>query len=325
MEARTIKLVTHNYDVLTPMLSGDVVPNGIDLELDRSSSIGVFRTDESYQAGEMSFSGYLRGLDSGDSSVIGLPIFIMRAFRQRCFFVKRGSDLGAIGDLAGKRIGTNGWPDSGNTWSRSLLRAEGIDIGGIDWFVGPIDGVTDQAFGHQFSNAGFPENVQPVPEGQSLVGMLLDGDLDAMMVPWPPRGFYEADAPVVRLIPDYRSIEEEYARQVGFCPGHHVIGLHTSVVEEDPSVVQSLFAAFEASRKLTEERRLVLADTSPWLLADLERTNEILGPDWQISGVEPNRAMIDRFCEELHAQGIVKRRFQPDEAFAEFLRLMPGA
>ncbi|CAN5543733.1 hypothetical protein BH23CHL2_BH23CHL2_18050 [soil metagenome] len=321
MANTTIRLVTRNYDILTPLLSGDVVPDGIDLQLDRETAIGAFRTDEGFDAGEMSFSGYLRGLDAGDKSIVGLPIFIMRGFRQRCFFVKRGSDLASPRDLVGKRIGTNGWPDSGNTWSRSLLRAEGVDIAGIDWFVGPIDGVTDQTFGHQFSSAGLPDNVQPVPEGESLVGMLVAGDLDAMMVPWPPRGFYEPDAAVVRLLPDYRSAEEEYARRVGFCPGHHVIGVRASVIEEDPWIARNVFEAFEESRKLTEERRLVLADTSPWLLADLEQTTEILGPDWQISGVEPNRAMIDTFCEELHAQGITNQRIAADVVFAHFEEL----
>ncbi len=183
MTRKTINLVTRDYDILTPLLSGDVVPEGIDLQLDRSSSIGSFRTGDAFQAGEMSFSGYLRQLDSGERDVIGLPIFLMRAFRQRCFFVKRGSDLTSLADLAGKRIGTNGWPDSGNTWSRSLLRAEGVSIKDINWYVGPIDGVTDQAFGHRFSTEGFPDNVQPAPEGNSLVGMLVAGDLDAMMVP----------------------------------------------------------------------------------------------------------------------------------------------
>lgn len=321
MASKTINFVTRDYDVLTPLLTGDVVPEGIELQFDRSTPIGAFRDDEEFQAGEMSFSGYLRQLDSGGTDIIGLPIFIMRGFRQRCFFVRRGSDLASLSDLAERRIGTNGWPDSGNTWSRSLLRAEGVDIAGISWHVGPIDGTTDQAFGHRFSNDGLPDNVKPLPEGESLVGMLVAGELDAMMVPWPPRGFYEPDAPVVRLLPDYRNAEEEHARRVGFCPGHHVVGVRASVLENDPWIAGSLFQAFETSRKLTEGRRLALADTTPWLLADLERTAGILGPDWQAGGVEPNRAMIATFCAEMHAQGIIGQRLDPDDVFQEFLRL----
>ncbi len=316
-----IRLVTRNYDILTPLLSGDIVPEGINLELDRESSIGAFRTDESLPAGEMSFSGYLRALDAGDENIIGLPIFIMRGFRQRCFFVHRDSGLTSFEDLAGKRVGTNGWPDSGNTWSRSLLRRAGVAIDEIDWYVGPIDGVTDQLFGHRFAGKGFPEYVQPVAEGANLAGMVVAGDLDAMMVPWPPRSFYEPGSEIVRLIPNYRQAEEEYAREVGFYPGHHVIGVRASVLEKDPWIAGSLFNAIEAARKLTEERRMALTDSSPWLLDDLERTAQILSPNWQTSGVESNRSMIDTFAGELHAQGIVQQRFKADEVFADFLRL----
>ncbi len=325
MANRTIRMVIRNYDVITPLVAGDIVPEGIDLEFDRVSSIGAFHSDATLDAGEMSFSGYLRQLDAGNAEVVGLPIFIMRGFRQRCFFVKRGSTLATLGDLDGKRIGTNGWPDSGNTWSRSLLRAEGIDIGNIEWFVGPIDGATDQAFGHRFSTEGFPENVRSTPEGAALVELLAAGDLDAMMVPWPPRGFYEQDSPVIRLLADYPSHEEAYARQVGFCPGHHVIGIRSSALEKDPWIAQSLLDAFETARKLAEERSWMLADTSPWLLSDLERTSAILGADWQINGVEPNRAMIDTFARELHAQGIVQQQFDADAVFASFIELTSHA
>ncbi len=98
--------------------------------------------------------------------------------------------------------------------------------------------------------------------------------------------------------------------------------MRASVLEEDPWIAQSLFEAIEQARKLTEQRRLVLADTSPWLLADLERTTEILGPDWQANGVGGNEAVIDKFAEELHAQGIVSQRFQMDEVFADFASLV---
>lgn len=321
MAGTTVRLVVRNYDVITPLLTGDVVPEAIDLQFDRESSIGAFREDESLQAGEMSFSGYIRQLDSGGTDVIGLPIFIMRGFRQRCFFVKRGSDLTSASDLAGKRIGTNGWPDSGNTWSRALLRAEGVAIEEIDWYVGPIDGVTDQLFGHRFAGKGFPSYVQSVPDGANLADMVMAGELDAMMTPWPPRSMYAQDASIVRLFSNYRNVEEAYARQVGYCPGHHVIGVRASVLEEDPWIAQSLFDAFEASRKLAEERRLALTDTSPWLLPDLERTSEILGADWQVNGVAVNMPMISAFCTELYAQGIIAQPVEPERVFADFLRL----
>lgn len=325
MANMTIKMVARDYDFLTPLIGGDVKPEGIELIIDRATLMAAFRTDESFQAGEMSFSQYVRRLDSGEDDVVGFPIFLMRGFRHRCFFTLRDNGLTSFEDLRGKRIGTNGWPDSGNTWSRSLIRAAGVSIDEIEWVVGPIDGIVDEAIGHRASSEGLPPNASVAPEGKTLAGMLQAGELDAMMVHWPPQIFYEQDSPVVRLLPDFQQAEEEYARKMGFCPTHHILGVRASVLENAPWIAGSLFRAFEESRKLAEERRWVLTDTSPWLLADLERTAQILGRNWQAHGVAGNEAVIDTFCAELHAQGITSKRIAGPDVFARFEELVSRA
>jgi 4,5-dihydroxyphthalate decarboxylase len=317
----SLKLVMRNYDQITPILAGDITPEKIDLTIDRVTPMASFREDASFQAGESSFSGYVRGLAEGDTSIVGLPIFVMRGFRQHCFFVRRDSGMTKLTDLAGKRIGTNGWPDSGNTWSRSLLRREGVSLESINWSVGTIDGVTDQMFGHRVSAPNLPSNVQLAPEGTTLQDMLLGDDLDAMMVPWPPKAFYEENGPVVRLLPDYRGAEQQYAREVGFYPAHHLIGVRAEFAEERPEAVLDLYNTFDASRKLAEQRRWALADVSPWLLSELEEVTAILGSDWQAYGVAPNRPMVATFCDELHAQGLMANRVDPDSVFAAFERI----
>lgn len=322
MEKISIRLVTRNYDQIVPIIGGDVVPTDIELTLDRASPIRRFREDASFQAGEMSFSQYIRGLAAGSEEIVGLPIFLMRAFRHRCFFTRRDDPIRSLKDLQGKRIGTNGWPDSGNTWSRSLLRNEGVRLDQINWWVGTIDGLTDETIGHSFAAADLPAGVHAVEPGQTLETMLLDGDLDAMMVPWPPKRFHESAGPIVRLLPDYRQAEQTYARQVGFYPAHHILGVRSDVLRRHPWIAKCLFEAFEQSRQLIEEQRWILADTSPWLLDDLEQTAEILGPNWQSHGLDSNQSMIRSFCEEIHAQGIIGTPLAPESVFADFKRLM---
>ncbi|HUG13891.1 MAG TPA: ABC transporter substrate-binding protein, partial [Thermomicrobiales bacterium] len=271
--------------------------------------------------GEMSFSKYLIGLSAGDRGFVGLPLFVMRAFRHRCFFVRRDSGVSSFADLAGKRIGTNGWPDTGNTWSRAALRAAGAGIDSITWWVGPIDETVEQAFGHAPATS-VPEGVNVVPRGRTLAGMLVDGDLDAMMVPWPPSVFYEPDSPIARLFPDYRAVEAAYFRSTGIYPGHHILGLRREVVDAHPWVARRLYDAFEESRLLSQAKRLMLTDVTPWSLADLEETVATFGRDWQPNGVEANRAMVEAFCEEQFAQRLVARKVDADTVFAEFERAM---
>jgi 4,5-dihydroxyphthalate decarboxylase len=314
-----IQIVVRDYDHIGPLAKGDVSPEGIALTLDRQTPIFRFLEDESFQGGEMSFSKYLIGLSNGDQSIVGLPIFAMRAFRHRCFFVRRDSGLISFQDLEGKRVGTNGWPDSGNTWSRAAMRGEGVHIDHISWWVGPIDESVEQAFGHRTA-MNVPEGINVVPPGHSLAGMLADGELDAIMVPWPPAIFYEAGSPIVRLFPDFRPVEAAYYERVGYYPGHHIIALRREAVDRNPWIARRLFDAFEESRLLSQEKRLQLTDVTPWSLADLEETVTTFGRDWQPNGVAENRAMVAAFCEEQFAQGLVTRKVDPDDVFASFER-----
>lgn len=314
-----LNIVVRDYDHVGPLAKGDLLPASIDLTLDRRTAIASFLTDPSFQGGEMSFSKYLIGLSNGDDSYVGLPLFVMRAFRHRCFFVHRDSGLRTFNDLAGKRVGTNGWPDTGNTWSRAAMRAEGVDLGSISWWVGTIDQTTEQAFGHAASPV-VPDGVQLVPQGRTLGDMLSARDLDAMMVPWPPTTFYEPDSPIVRLFPDFPAEEAAYYQRVGYYPGHHLIALRREVVDAHPWVVGRLFDAFEQSRLASQEKRLQLTDVTPWSLADLETTVQTFGRDWQPNGVAANRQMVADFCEEQFAQGLVSSRVNPDDVFAAFER-----
>lgn len=309
-----ITLVMRNYDAITPLIAGDVTVDGVDLRLDRETPMARFTTDPAFQAGEMSLAGYVKRVADGDREFIGLPLFVARGFRQRCFFVRHDSDLVALADLAGRRIGIDSWGATGHTWNRSLLREAGIDIAGIQWVIGPPEDATAGAA----APANLPPHARPAPAGSSLVALLLAGEIDALIMSQPPRAFYQANSPIRRLLRDYRQVEAAYAARVGFWPPFHIIGLRTSVAHAHPWLMRELFTAFDASQKLAAARRLNLADTAPWLLDDLEAVAEALGSDWQRHGVAPNRAAIATFCEEMHIQGLIGDAIDPALLFAEF-------
>jgi 4,5-dihydroxyphthalate decarboxylase len=309
-----IALVIRNYDSITPLLSGDVTVEGVDLRLDRETPMARFVSDPAYQAGELSFAQYLRRLAAGDDEIIGLPIFVARGFRHRCFFVRQDSSLASLADLAGTRIGIDTWGATGHTWNRSLLREAGVDIAGIQWVIGSPENATDALT----APTNLPSHARPAPAGTSLVELLLSGEIDALIMSQPPHGFYQPKSPIRRLLRDFRQVEAAYAARVGFWPPFHIIGVRASVAHEHPWLVRSLFTAFDASQKLAAAWRLTLADTSPWLLDDLEQVAQTLGPDWQSHGVAPNRPAIAAFCEEMHAQGLIDVDINPALVFAAF-------
>jgi 4,5-dihydroxyphthalate decarboxylase len=165
---------------------------------------------------------------------------------------------------------------------------------------------------------GAPPNVQAGPAGKSLVDLLLSGDLDVLVAAFMPAGFFAADSPLVPMIPDYRTAEQVYYRQHGYIPAHHLVKLRREVVERDPWIVQSLMTAFTDAKRLWGERRRHLADTTPWLLAELAETVAIFGTDWQPYGLEPNLKMLTDFCQDQYAQKLVRAPVNPLAAFADY-------
>jgi 4,5-dihydroxyphthalate decarboxylase len=309
-----------NYDHLAPIASGDVVVEDVDLTLDRESPIARI-VDPQISGGEMSFSKYLIRLSQGVKDYVGLPVFPVRGFQHRCFFVRRGSNLRSFDDLVGKRVGTNGWPETGVTLCRGALREAGVGLDKVNWFIGPL-GLSRYDVHGPRPEFTLPPNAREVDEGRGLVEMLLNGDLDALMVPTPPPGFYDPDSPIVRLYPDYPEHERAFLQRVGFHPAHHLVVLKRDVFEANPSAARSLYRVLEESKRRWQAGRLEWAETSPWLLADIEQAQALIGEDWMPYGVEANRRMIEWMCNEEYAQGLSPRHLDPAEVFAEFEQVM---
>jgi 4,5-dihydroxyphthalate decarboxylase len=317
MTQPAVTIATRGYDYVLPLALGDVKVEGADLNLIRAfDALERFRDDPTIHGGEASFSQYLHRIAVGDRSLVGLPIFIMREFRHRCFFVGRGSGLADVAQLAGRRVATDAWSASGNTWSRAILRGAGVPLESVRWLVGPVDpGDPPRPTGV------LPAGVEAAPRGRALSELLLAGEIDAIMCPWPPRAFHDTESGMIRLYADYRAAEREYYRRTNIYPAHHVIVLRRELIEQHPWVAGSVFRAFVQARERSEQSHRVLHESSPWLLADLEEQAALMGTDFKPYGYRENRAMVSAFCEEQFAQGLIREPLSPDALFADFERL----
>lgn len=307
-----IRLALRDWDHLVPVTTGTVRPAAFELELESRSITPDVLSEPELDGGETSFSRYVLGRAAGDDRLVGLPVFVMRGFRHRCVLVRRDSDLHGLTDLKGARIGLTGWPDSGNTWTRALFRAAGVDLGGVEWTVGGL--VAGEQGKDRVGPAPLPGNVGVTDA--SIAEELAAGRLDAILTPFMPAEFFTPESRFRHLFADHPAAELAYFHQTGFVPGIHLVTLKREVVERHPWITGAVQELFEESKRLWLSRRRLLADTVPWLLADLSRTQQVFGDDWMPYGTAANAAMTAAFCEELHAQGIAPRAIDPEEVFA---------
>lgn len=314
-----LRLGVRPWSHLVPLALGEVAAPPLDVRVARLAATPHLADESGLDAGETSFSRYTLARAAGDDRLVGIPAFVMRGFRHRCILVRKDSPAVDAADLAGARIGLTGWPDSGNTWTRAVLRRAGVDLTGVAWTVGPL--TPDAAGGDRMGGMTPPPWVRLAGPGESLVGGLLDGTLDAIMTPFMPPGFHRDDSPLRPLYRDYRAAEVRYGEEVGFIPGIHLVAVKRERYEARPELLADLMTALRASQQAWWADYRKHADTTPWALAEIDDTERRYGPDWMPYGLAANRSMINAFCAELHAQGIAGSPIDPEVLFPEYTKI----
>src|SRR5260221_11318447 len=101
-----IKMILRAYDYLTPFFLGGAPMPGLKLAIDHRSPLTVNFPDD-LDIAEVSFNRYIIAYARGDFGLVGLPVFVLRGFRHRNFFVRADSAMSDLNSLKGTRVGTN--------------------------------------------------------------------------------------------------------------------------------------------------------------------------------------------------------------------------
>jgi 4,5-dihydroxyphthalate decarboxylase len=287
---------------------------------------------QEFDVSEMSFSTYIALRDQGKAHYTAIPVFLSRAFRHSAIFVRTDRGIASPADLKGKRVGTPEYFTTMLVWMRGLLSDEyGITPSDLRWRLGRLEQPTVASapslpVGPTWSVADV--EIEAIPAGKTLAGMLAEGELDAVFSARPPSCFQHAPpspqtaggrAAVARLFPDYRAAEQAYYLNAGVYPLMHAVGIRNSLVEQHPWMAGSLFNAFAKAKEIAVAdfgKLSAFAVTLPWIEAEYRATQAVLGEDIWPYGVAANRKAIDTLCRYLHEQGFTQQRMGGDELFA---------
>ena len=289
---------------------------------------------QEFDVSEMSFSTYIALRDQGKAHYTAIPVFLSRAFRHSAIFVRTDRGIASPADLKRKRVGTPEYFTTMLVWMRGLLSDEyGIKPSDLRWRLGPLErtalaSAPSLPAGPTASAADV--EIEAIPAGKTLAGMLAAGELDAVFSARPPSCFLPPSPStpvraaggreaVARLFPDYRAAEQAYYRKAGVYPLMHAVGIRNSLVEQHPWMAGSLFHAFAKAKEIAVAdfaKLSAFAVTLPWIEAEYRATQAVLGEDIWPYGVAANSKAIETLCRYLHEQGFTRRRMGVDELFA---------
>lgn len=311
-----------NYDRMDALKSGEVAPEGIDLEflgIDAPREIfDRMMGENAFDVSELSSSEFISMTAAGDRRFVAIPVFPSKAFRHGFFCINRNAGIASPKDLEGKRVGVPLYTQTAAVWCRGHLAEDyGVDLSTVEWVQGAVEKVGT----HGTPSAPAllkPARVVQNETGRSLSDMLADGEIDALLGSRLPESL-RTHPDVVRLFPDFREVEKELYRTRRIHPIMHLVAIKREIHEERPWIAKSLYGAFESSKALALERMRISAAQRymlPFLVSDLEEIDEIFddGDPWPY-GVEPNRATLEALVRYLHDQDFIAEAMPIESLF----------
>jgi ABC-type nitrate/sulfonate/bicarbonate transport system substrate-binding protein len=298
-----LRTVTRTQGNNAALKEGTVKPAGYELEFEEVDPlINAFRSmvrEREYDVCELAITTYLCAKEYG-KRITALPVFLVRGFHHGAIVAR---SAGKPKELEGKRVGVNrGYTVTTGVWARGVLADEhGVDLDKVTWVLSGDEHVAEYLP---------PANVVSMDPGNEIAQMVADGELAAAI------GVDGGD--LVPLIPNAREAGLDALRRRGHYPINHLIVVKDELLDSDPGLARSLFAAFEEAKDLYVDRLRAdaIEDPTP---SDLlyERVFEISGADPLPYGVEPNRAALEELVEHALSQRILTRKPALDDLFAD--------
>jgi 4,5-dihydroxyphthalate decarboxylase len=272
---------------------GEVTSNIIDLDFaDVKVSNTAFKPlvrEAKFDLGELAIVTYLQAKAYGKPYVLIPATVLGRGQHHTIAYNPQRGPLNAS-DLMGKRVGVRAYTQTTGAWVRGFLADDfRIDPTKVHWVT------FEDPHLAEFKDPSF---VTRAPESQTLVQMLLEGELDAAIV-----GDNLPDPRLAPLIPDADAVARKWAEMHGGVPINHMMVVRGTISKSRPDLVKEIY------RMLRESRRAVPPPDGG-----------VLDP-WRF-GVEANRASLEIIIDYSFRQKLIPRIFSVDELFDDCTRAL---
>ena len=255
-----------------------------------------------FDLSEMAMTTYITAREHG-KKMIGLPIFLMRAFHHGAIHFNVKSGIRTPRDLEGRRVGVNrGYTVTTGLWARTVLATQyGVDLSKITWVLSGDEHVAE------FRP---PANVVPIEKGKKMGDMVASGELAAAIG-------VEVDHPDVKpLIANAKDTAFEALRTKGHYPINHLMVIREDLLEKHPHLGPDIFDAFVQAKRIYVEKLKNGQVEKPTAVDELyKRVMDTTGRDPLPYGVGPNRATLEEIIRNATEQRILTKPVTVEQLF----------
>jgi 4,5-dihydroxyphthalate decarboxylase len=310
MKSIELSLMTTDYHRTHPLFSRAVSIGGAKLKVCPPPVQGdacYKPVYEQFDVAEMSLSWYVMARCRGEP-LIALPIFPLRMFIQPYLFCRNPAEISAPEKLKGKTVGIQQYRITVGLWARGILHERhGVHHTDVNWVTSEPEG------------AGFriPADVKLELQSEDVEALLLNGALDAVILPNVAKSYRSSDPRIRRVFADCRNSIHTYFQDTGIFPITHTLVAHERVTSQYPWLCKQLIDAFtEADRRCRLDYEYPKSFSFPTAVLFLEEEENRFGDNPWMHGLEANRAVLKTFVQYAYEQGYIA--FEPglDELFA---------
>lgn len=316
-----VSLACQNSDRTRPLLDGRVSIEGVDFNWVPVDPEEIFHRafrHQEFDICEISLSTHLTMTSREGSPFVGVPAFLSRAFRHSAIYIRNDRGIVSAANLAGCNIGVPDYQQTAGLWVRGMLMDQyGVRPGQINWWVGGQEQAGREPRIWIEPPSGI--SIRRIPPEATLSGMLMNGDIDAIVSPRVPSCMKTHPQLVGRLFADYRTAEEEYFRMTKLFPLMHGVGIDRRIAARHPWLAASVFKAFQEAKEACMRDMMqvnYLRCSLPWLGDDVRRVQALMGENYWRYGVAENKCELDAMRRYAYEDGLAVRLVDTEELFA---------
>jgi 4,5-dihydroxyphthalate decarboxylase len=286
MHIPRLRIVLGNHPHVLPLKRGEIRPRLFELDfIEHAPTNAAFKPmirEQAFDVCEMAIVTHLMAMTYRKPLVL-LPAVMLGRF-QHAYALYHG-ERGAIdpGGLAGKRVGIRSFTTTTGAWVRGILSNDyGVNLDSIRWITFEEPHVAE-----------YQDTTERAPKGKTIMDMLLDGELDAVL------GETSSDPRLKPLFPDPAAEALRWYAKHRIVPINHLVVVTGNLARERPDIVRELYDLFKQSKA---------------------RTEQSTGPDPVPFGVEANLRSLELIMAYADQQQLIPRRFSVDELFGPLTR-----